>query len=88
MNGWVEARTEGIHQWEEPELETRYTALPESGCHLCGCSDPNCGEHEEKVSQSRDSAPPEEGGGVRHSQGLQQVAPKRVSGPRGLCVWV
>lgn len=40
------------------------------------------------VSQSRDSAPPEEGGGVRHSQGLQQVAPKRVSGPGGLCVWV
>lgn len=52
MNGWVEARTEGIHQGEEPELETRYTASPESGRHLCGCSDPNCGEHEEKVSQS------------------------------------
>lgn len=85
MNGWVEARREGIRQWEEPELETRYTALPESGRHLCGCSDPNCGEHEEKVS---DSAPPEEGGGVRHSQGLQQVAPKWVSGPGGLCVGV
>lgn len=52
MNGWVEVRMEGIRQGEEPELETRYTALPESGRHLCGCSDPNCGEHEENSCQS------------------------------------